>query len=118
MPQFLQIKPLSFLVNLLVSIKPHFPTQNFEKMSATTSSDTARPSSSAILPSAFSMSEEAMSCERPILNELIASHTKSRALVRADFCLADAIIASEPVMILSSVKSLSTTAESAVRASS
>ncbi len=59
-PQFLHIKPLSFLVNRFVSIT-YLPTQNFEKISATTSSDTALPSSSAIAPRALSISEDAAS---------------------------------------------------------
>jgi len=43
----------------------YFPTQNFENMSATTSSDTALPSSSAIAPRASSTSEDAASVEMP-----------------------------------------------------
>ena len=44
---------------------PYFPTQNLANMSLTTSSETARPSSSAIAPSARSTSDEATSCIRP-----------------------------------------------------
>lgn len=43
----------------------YLPTQNFENMSETTSSDIALPSSSAIAPSASSTSDDAASVEIP-----------------------------------------------------
>ena len=53
----------------------YFPTQNFENMSATTSSETALPSSSAIAPSARSISDDAASAKIPDSNALIAEVT-------------------------------------------
>ena len=55
-----------FRESFVFHISPYFPTQNLAKISLTTSSETARPSSSAIAPSARSTSDDATSCISPI----------------------------------------------------
>ena len=72
----------------------YFPTQNFENISLTISSLTARPSSSDIAPRARSMSLDAASWEKPSSIASAAAERKSMHLVSAACCLALEITAS------------------------